>query len=95
MVVAAAQEITWEELADQSQDPPGFTYDGLLINGTQDYDCPCTPGLCHGPEHLFSFVAEEDGQVAVTAQPVLQADDLGMWASELAYYYSYYDKKKI
>ena len=73
----AHQEVAWDELVNHEHTPHGFQYDGLLINGTQDYDCPCQPGQCHGPEKLFRFTAQEDGLVDVSAQPYQQAEDLG------------------
>lgn len=73
----AHQEVAWDELLNHEHTPHGFQYNGLLINGTQDYDCPCQPGQCHGPEKLFSFTAHEDGLVDVSAGPYRQAEDLG------------------
>ncbi len=72
------QELAWDDLIDQSQTSLGYTFDGLLINGTQDYDCPCKPGQCFGPEHVFSFTAKEDGWIHATAGPFREAEDLGM-----------------
>jgi len=35
----------------------GFTDSGLLSAGRQEYDCPCAPGSCQGPEVLYTFRA--------------------------------------
>lgn len=78
------QVVAWDELLNHEHMPHGFQYDGLLINGTQDYDCPCQPGQCHGPEKLFRFTAQEDGLVDVSAQPFQEAEDLGAYAKSLA-----------
>ncbi|KAK9844892.1 hypothetical protein WJX74_008256 [Apatococcus lobatus] len=74
------QEVAWDELLDNKHGAAGFHYDGLLINGTQDYDCPCQPGQCYGPEQLFAFTAQEDGFIAIQAQPFQEAEDLGLAA---------------
>ena len=43
----------------------GFTDSGLLSSGRQEYDCPCAPGACQGPEVLYSFRATQQGFVKV------------------------------
>ncbi len=41
----------------------GFTDSGLLSAGRQEYDCPCAPGSCQGPEVLYTFRAVQQGFV--------------------------------
>ncbi|KAK9846364.1 hypothetical protein WJX81_002431 [Elliptochloris bilobata] len=56
----------------------GFTDSGLLSGGRQEYDCPCAPGACQGPEVLYSFRAAQQGFVKVTTQPYYAAEDIGI-----------------
>lgn len=47
----------------------GFTDSGLLSAGRQEYDCPCAPGSCNGPEVLYSFRAAQQGFVKARLAP--------------------------
>jgi len=49
----------------------GFTDSGLLSAGRQEYDCPCAPGSCQGPEVLYTFRAAQQGFVQARRRSVL------------------------
>ena len=48
----------------------GFTDSGLLSAGRQEYDCPCAPGSCQGPEVLYTFRAAQQGFVQARRRSV-------------------------